>query len=373
MSRNRGAWLASAAAGLLIAGVGTASAASAAPPVAQPHWHTIFTAPKIKPANQFTQDVTAVVATGKTSGFAFIGNGGGVAETAWQRTSATHWKKVSFPGSSTESVTVAAASSPSNVWAFADNSFNASRVLRWTGTKFAVVKTPFGGGSIWGANVLGPKDVWVYGLLPGGFQAPAIGVWHYNGSSWKLIGKNISGGSALNDHDVWGFTATAVEHWNGSKWTATSVKKLLPPVDPHGLNDPTVVGVLALSHSNVYAIGSANTQDEGGPVVVLHFNGSKWSKVASGEFGYGPFYEQVSSDGGGGLWLPMNGPAGGTSYLVHFAAGKLTKAATPGNPQNLTIESVSRIPGTAQQLAGGFTHKPFDRGTNVVAVILQYS
>jgi hypothetical protein len=58
---------------------------------------------------------------------------------------------------------------------------------------------------------------------------------------------------------------------------------------------------------------------------------------------------------------------------VHYAGGKLTKAATPGNPQTLTILSVSRIPGTTEQLAGGFTHKALDRGTNVVAVILQYS
>jgi hypothetical protein len=121
-------------------------------------------------------------------------------------------------------------------------------------------------------------------------------------------GNGDSSGSALNDHDVWGFTASSVEHWNGSTWMATSVNRLLPPKDPHGLNDPKVVGILALSDSNVYAIGNGNRQDEGGPVVVLHFNGHKWSKLATGEFGFGPDFQQFSSDGSGGLWLAMEGP-----------------------------------------------------------------
>jgi hypothetical protein len=39
----------------------------------------------------------------------------------------------------------------------------------------------------------------------------------------------------------------------------------------------------------------------------------------------------------------------------------------------MTIQSLSRIPGTTQQLAGGFTHASGNRGGNVVAVLWQYS
>jgi hypothetical protein len=377
MVRSRGSWIAAGVSGLLIAGAATAgiatasSAATGAAPTAVKHWRIIFQAPKISPAEQFTQGFTAVVATGKTTGFAFNGIGAGApgGETAWERTGAT-WKVVPFPGNSLESVDYAAASSPSNVWAFGDSeTLDASRVLRWTGSKFAVVKTF--GGPIWGASVLGPKDVWVYGLAPAGFafDAPAIGVWHYNGHTWTQVGKNISGGSALNDHGVWGFTATSVEHWNGHQWTATSVKSLLPPKAPKPVHsNPQVVGILALSDSNVYAIGNGTYQAVGGPVVVLHFNGHNWSKLATGQFGFGPDWQQSGSDGSSGLWLPMATGSNGT-FLVHYAGGKLTKAAV--NPATLTIDSVSRIPGTTQMLAGGFTHAP--NGTNVVAVLLQSS
>jgi len=373
MVRSRGSWITAGIAGLLIAGTataGAASGASAAPPAVGKHWGIIFTAPKVSTALQNTQDFTAVVATGSTTGFAFDGIGAPGGETAWERTGRTGatWKEVPFPGKTNEDVAYAAASSPTNVWAFGDNLFNGSRVLRWTGSKFAVVKTF--GGSITAASVLGPRDVWVYGL-PAGGGVPAIGVWHYNGRTWSQIGKNISGGSALNDHDVWGFSATSVEHWNGRRWTATPVSRLLPPKDPHGLNDPQVAGILALSDSNVYAIGNGNLQDEGGPVVVLHFNGHTWSKLATGQFGYGPDFQQFSSDGSGGLWLAMEGSAGGTSFLVHYTGGKFTKA--PVNSATVTIQSLSRIPGSTRQLASGFTHASGNRGANVIAALWQYS
>ena len=368
---------AAATAGVATAGIATASSAAttAAPPVVK-HWRFIFHAPKISPAEQFTQGFTAVVATGRTTGFAFNGQGAGgpAGETAWERTGRTGatWKKVPFPGSTLESVEYAAASSPSNVWAFGNSqTLTASRVLRWTGSKFAVVKTF--GGPIWGASVFGPKDVWVYGLAPAGFafDAPDIGVWHYNRRTWTRVGKNISGGSALNDHDVWGFTTSSVEHWNGHTWTATSVKSLLPPKAPKpAASNPQVLGILALSDSNVYAIGNGTYQVVGGPVVVLHFNGHAWSKLATGQagIGFGPSWQRTIFDGSGGLWLPMDNGLNG-ALLVQYAGGKLIKAAV--NPAMLTIDSVSRIPGTTQVLAGGFTHAP--DGSNIDAVLLQSS
>jgi hypothetical protein len=352
-------------AGLLtIGGAGAASAAAGAHPVAAPHWNLVKSV-KVK-TNQ-NGGFTAVVATGKTSGWAFDGLATPGGETAWERAGSA-WKQVAFPGKGTEYVALAGATSPSNVWAFAnDVSFLSSRALRWTGSKWKVSETF--GGNIVGESVLSSKDVWVFGEVQS--FVPSIGIWHYDGRTWKQVFKNLSGGSVLNDKDVWAFTKTSVEHYNGHKWTATSVKSLLPAVQKGGLNDPQLVGILALSDRDVFAIGSADAQDEGGPVVVLQYNGSKWVKRASGEFGYGPL-DGFSYDGSGGLWLPMDGPVGGTSYLVHYSAGKLTKATLPENPATVTITSVARIPGTTEQIAGGYTH-PGGNRTPTAAVLLQYS
>ena len=77
------------------------------------------------------------------------------------------------------------------------------------------------------------------------------------------------------------------------------------------LNNPMLTGIVAVSKNSVYAIGNGDRQDEGGPLVLLHWDGHQWSKVAQGNYGFGvqPL-EQASSDGHGGLWLPMPGFAG---------------------------------------------------------------
>ncbi len=58
---------------------------------------------------------------------------------------------------------------------------------------------------------------------------------------------------------------------------------------------------------------------------------------------------------------------------MHYAAGTLAKAAMPVKAGTISVQSVARIPGTTQQLAGGFTHAAGNAGTDVVAVLLQYS
>jgi hypothetical protein len=111
--------------------------------------------------------------------------------------------------------------------------------------------------------------------------------------------------------------------------------------------------------------------------VVLHYNGSRWSKVATGGFGYGTASngnaQQVSSDGGSGLWLPMPGVDGEKSYMVHYAAGRLTPATLPGTSRGIAVGSISRVPGTPDQLAGGDTFTAPTPGSHQVARILMYS
>jgi hypothetical protein len=361
------AWITAGIAGLTLAaataGYSTGGAAAAVQPAAGPRWHIVKTV-----KTDFTGDFLATVATGKNTGWAFDGQGFSVRATAWREVRGT-WSKFTFPSLPAETVIAAGAAGPSDVWAFTQVDGVSSRVLHWTGTFWTVAHNfPL---EIASADVVGKNDVWVFGFEPIPNQ-PALGVWHFNGKTWTRLSKTISGGSALSATNAWGFSGTNVEHFTAGKWIATSVKSLLPPRDPHGLNSPAVNAILAVSNTNVWALGSANLQDEGGPLVVLHFNGTKWVKVTSGQFGIGPMPE-FSADGSGGLWIPMLGPVGGTSFLVHFTNGKLVKAVVPVNPATLTVEDTSRVPGSTQQLAGGFTHAAGDLGSKVVAVIMQYS
>lgn len=363
-----------AAAGLLALAAGLlalAPAASAAAAAAQgaaaaaPTWHIV------KSVKTGSGSFSAVVATSKTTAWAFDSQFAATAgPTAWQLTGGKWTQDKAFPGKSGESVVASGATSPADVWAFTQVG-GGSRVLHYNGKAWAVVKTF--SAHIGGASVVAKGDVWVFGTDL--FGEPRLGAYYYNGHTWTRTGKNLEGGSALSPASAWAFNGTKVSHWTGTKWIGTQLKALLPPQVE--LNGPAVTGVIALSATNVYVIGNGNLEDEGGPTVVLHYNGVTWTKVASGNFGYGTMNtggsQVISTDGKGGLWLPMPGVDGQKSYIVHYAAGKLTAAVLPGSPWAIAVYSISRVPGSQAQLAGGDTYTADNPGTNQSAVILRYS
>jgi hypothetical protein len=325
------------------------------------------------PSWRITQDVhsgtfgefTAVTAVGKTGGWAFNGVS---TPTAWQRSGST-WTKVPFPGNNSMGPVIeAAATSPGDVWAFTAGVTN-SRVLRWNGKAWSLVRTFQR--QIGGAVVLSASDVWVFGEpdIPGA----GLGAVHYNGHTWTSVpgGAGLQGGSGLSADSIWAFGGSDVAHWNGRSWSRTNVARLLPARQQ--LNGPMVTGIYAQSPDSVYAIGNGDLEDEGGPVVVLHYNGHSWTKVAEGNYGYGTQpLQQISSDGHGGLWLPMPGVDGQPSYLLHYANGTLTRATLPVPSSEITIDAVALIPGTTDLLGGGYTHAANNPGNNVVSVLLQY-
>jgi len=199
-----------AAGGVLAGGLAsTASAATAATPHV-PSWHPVLSVSGGGVAE-------AVVATGKTSGWAFLLNG-----TAYERVGATAWKKVALPGRGGY-VNAAAASSPSNVWAAYRPTAGGgpSQVDHWNGKKWAVVKSfP---GTVTKLSVLGPDDVWAFGGASG-----SEGVYHFNGHSWAKVASTLQGGSATSDRSVWAFSGTQVAHYDGRRWTTTNLAKLFP-------------------------------------------------------------------------------------------------------------------------------------------------
>ena len=99
--------------------------------------------------------------------------------------------------------------------------------------------------------------------------------------------------------------------------------------------------------------------------------------MAQGNYGFGvqPL-AQASSDGHGGLWIPMPGVDGQKSYLLHYSAsssgGYLAQATLPDGASRLSVDAVALIPGTTSLLGGGDTHAADNPGTDVVADILEY-
>ncbi len=337
-----------------------AANASAAPRDAA--WHAIY---RLARNGEFD----AVVATSETSGFTFFEPNTTVAvPVAYERTGATSFTKVPLPTAANEWVAGASASSRSDVYVFADiltvDTFKAkSEVLKWTGQKFTVVARF--AGELGGGTVLSPSDVYAYGTgIYGGGTLPSAGIYHYNGHKWTKISNTISGnGDALSATSAYVADGTRLEHYNGHKWTATNLASLLPT---KAGQHPSLSGVLALSGHDVFVTGTAG-QDTG-PAVILHYNGHEWAKVAS----YPATLGQPVSDGHGGLWVAGNQP-GAFDILVHYSGGKLSAVTTPEyDHSHADVDSISRIPGTTEELAGAVFPVPAGQ-TVSPGVILQYS
>ncbi|HUZ56487.1 MAG TPA: hypothetical protein VMU94_28680 [Streptosporangiaceae bacterium] len=331
---------------VLAAAMPAASASLAHAPAA---WHVSLQVP----GSSFPE-FTAVTATSGSSAWAFAAVGS-KAPVAYQL-SGSSWKSHSFPAKAGDSVQAAASSSASNVWAFTFT----GQVLRFNGSSWAAVKKF--SKVINSGVVVSSTDVWVFG-------SPGPGTWHYNGHSWthSTSGSGLNGGSALSASSIWAYGGTSVAHWNGSTWTKTSVASLLPKNTQ--LSHSFVGGIYAASASNVYAIGSGGRQDEGGPLVLLHYNGHAWSRVAENTSLGDP--TAVIPDGSGGVWIPVRTAFPGDGSMEHYSHGALSSVRLPFSPPHLLLVAAAIGKHTTAAVAVGYTRKSFSAKTTT-AVILRY-
>jgi hypothetical protein len=258
------------------------------------------------------------------------------------------WRQVPFPGRAGEQVLAAGASAADNVWAFGSLPQGSGRALRWNGTRWAVARQfskVIGSGL-----VLAPRDVWVFGepYVPGN----GLGTWHYNGRSWTRFPSvgAMTTASALSPASIWAVGEKAAAHWNGSRWSLTSLASLLPRDTPlcHGI----ATAVYAASASDVWVAGMGACQNRGrGPFVLLHFDGTTWRRVLL-TYRYGQPY-QVVPDGSGGLWIPViTGFTPPIFTMLHYSGGHLRQVPLPlpGSDMRMTV---AHVPGSAVTFGAG--------------------
>jgi hypothetical protein len=150
-------------------------------------------------------------------------------------------------------------------------------------------------------------------------------VLHWDGSKWTRVPSPTPPGqivalfsvSAVSATDVWAvgrdLTAklgkTLVLHWDGKAWTQV-------PSPTPGLRNGggLLTGVSALTGSDAWASGLYNTNSGGEGTLLLHWDGSKWTRVPSptprpgGSTG-GSFLNGVDMVATGDVWS-----AGGTLF-----------------------------------------------------------
>jgi hypothetical protein len=202
--------------------------------------------------------------------------------------------------SSYSTLTGVSAASPAAAWAagYDDNGSGQQQplLLHWNGTDWTKVTTsaPSGaqGAPLEGVSAVSATDAWAAGYVNYSTLPDVPLLLHWNGTAWKTVkspapsgAKNtlVKGVSTVSATDAWvvgnyenssDVTEPLTLHWNGTAW------KVVASPAPSGATGTTLDGVSADSATDAWAIGQYST-GSGAQPLLLHWNGTAWSQVAS--------------------------------------------------------------------------------------------
>jgi hypothetical protein len=279
----------------------------------------------------------------------------GSIETLALHWNGTKWSKVASPNpggtsSGASLLNGVSADSATDAWAVGYYVNPTTRALEtlalhWNGTKWSTVSSPNPGGTsmnvdnsiLNGVSADSATDAWAVGYYnnptTGAFETLAL---HWNGTKWSKVASPNPGGmtstsdnseltsvSANSATDAWavgdyvvnpttGASDTLALHWNGTKWI-----KVASP-NPGGTNsDASSLTSVSASATDAWAVGSYfNPTTFAIDTLALHWNGTKWSTVST------------PNPGGTGAF--------GTSFLSGVSANSATDAWAVGYYPNPT-------------------------------------
>jgi len=209
-------------------------------------------------------------------------------------------------------------------------------VEHWDGNSWSVVNTPrFSSGSgaiLYSIAIVSDSDIWTVGetgTLDGYNDQPFA--MHFDGKQWKrasmpVVGQGLSQFwhvTAISTDDVWAVglkhanpinapARTLVEHWDGTKW------KVAPSPNVNPKRDNELLGVDAISSSDVWACGLFVNNQGNHRTLVEHWDGQKWTVSNSPNRGIADNLFGVAALPPGNVWLAgaaTVGPADKTLIL----------------------------------------------------------
>jgi len=214
----------------------------------------------------------------------------------------TAWTQVASPdpSRSTNILTDVSADSPGDAWAVGefDTGHDDFRtlMLHWDGTAWTQVASPSPGArtnELFHVDALSPSDAWAVGDYFAGRALKTL-VLHWNGSRWAQIASpspgpapvaaTLSGVSAISPSDAWAVGAFAptsgvnrpfepmVLHWNGTRWTRVASPR------PPGRLGGQLFAVSARSPGDAWAVGEIVNPNISSTTWVLHWNGKGWTR-----------------------------------------------------------------------------------------------
>jgi hypothetical protein len=279
---------------------------------------------------------------------------------------------VSYPGY----LSGVSASSPSNAWAVgyrcepdcaASSAVLQTLILHWNGTAWAQVASPNPGSTerlLNAVSALSSSSAWAVGqyrTTSGGNKTLVLG---WNGSRWAQVaspspevvdGSFLFGVSAVSTTDVWAAgwyygpggenSNTLILHWNGTTWTQVASP------DPVHLGFNALTGVSALSASDAWAVGSIDTG-----TLIVHWNGTRWTRVASPGKNPGETLNGVSALSASDAWAV--GGTGARTLILRWNGTSWSLIPSPSPGSNGILNAVSTLSPSDVWAAGCYLASP---------------
>lgn len=289
-----------------------------------------------------------------------------------------------------------AAISSTDVWAVGyrnDNNLNESRTLiqRWNGTAWKTVASPnpastkacqgFNTGNyLTAVSAVSSTDIWAVGFMFSCNSLLKPLALHWDGLRWRKVktpalntndNAAFNGVVALSSTNVYavgyqpapnGAVLTLIEHWNGTAWSVVP--------SPNGNSTGNVLnGVSANSPTDIWAVGDMVAPSTSVKTLVEHFDGVQWSIVPSpNPLPTGSLNQNVltsvQANGGNDVtavgFLRNQNQQTVTTLVEHWNGTQWSVVPSPNRSENPgsfnTLKSVSGTSGNNLYAAGFFAN-----------------
>ncbi len=266
-------------------------------------WKIVFPPPAPHSSDNYLEGVK-VISTNDIWAVGYSNNSDRtLSQTLTMHWDGTQWSVVASPnkGPGSNKLLAVSATSPSDIWAvgnFSNTNSGTSQTLteHWNGREWTVVNSPVAPSSsdnfLSAVTASGKNNVWAVGYDYTIDQTTSRTlIEHWNGTQWTVVASpntgtqnnQLRGVTAVSANDVWavgfylnstGAVRTLTMYWNGTHWAIGTSANANSTVNQ-------LIGVTALSATNVWAVGYSFTSHDVKQTLIEHWNGSKWSVVSS--------------------------------------------------------------------------------------------
>jgi hypothetical protein len=215
--------------------------------------------------------------------------------TSWSRVNSPNPSRTDDPSLTYNHLNGVSAVSGTDAWAvgiFETTDAFKSLVMRWNGKTWSRVKSrnpSLTSNQLYGVSADSSTDAWAVGLYFSNMSRSderTLTI-RWNGLSWSRVPSppwahqynTLSGVSARRPTDVWavgsycctgGNGYTLVLHWDGSAWSRVST----PPGPGSG---PELLAVDAVSATDAWAVGDYSSPTLGTATLIMHWDGTTWT------------------------------------------------------------------------------------------------